>query len=224
MRMSGCLRTCGSPMKASRRNHVSMIGPKTLPIFAVPLRCAMKSTVRITKATGTTKRSMLGKATSRPSTAESTEIAGVMTESPKNRAAPKTPRSATSTEIRPGVRLRRTRVARARMPPSPSLSARSTKHTYLMVTMRTSTQTMQEMTPVMSSRLSGTALPSSMKTVRSTYKGLVPMSPKTTPRAESPSAIDPVCFAVPCPRREDSESMRDILRPPGPPSSWEGFL
>jgi hypothetical protein len=58
--------------------------------------------------------------------ADSTEIAGVIMLSPKKSAAPKTPSAARTAVTRRlvDVRYRRTRVIRAMMPPSPSLSAR----------------------------------------------------------------------------------------------------
>ena len=214
MRMRGLAMMCGMPMHARIPNHANMMGPKTFPIFDVPLRWARKSAVRIARATGTTYVAMVGKATSRPSTAESTEMAGVMTESPKNSAAPKTPRRATAEAIRPGFKLRRTLVARARIPPSPSLSARSTKQTYFRVTMRMSTQMMQEMTPVTSSSSRRTAPLSSVKTVRNTYSGLVPMSPKTTPKAAKPRPAEPACAAV-SPFLRNATFMRAILRRTG---------
>ena len=75
---------------------------------------------------------MAGVTSVRPSTADSTEIAGVITESPRNIAAPITPSSSTS-----GVRRPSARVASAvsdSVPPSPLLSARSRISTYLSVT------------------------------------------------------------------------------------------
>ena len=67
-----------------------------------------------------TRRVDAGETTSMPSTAESTEIAGVIIPSPKNSEAPKMP-SATSATSR-GCRrsaTRRTSAIRARIPPSP---------------------------------------------------------------------------------------------------------
>ena len=59
-----------------------MIGPKTLPTAPVPRFCTAKSATRIPTAMGMTKLSRLGWTTLRPSTALSTEMAGVMTPSP----------------------------------------------------------------------------------------------------------------------------------------------
>jgi hypothetical protein len=59
-----------------------VIGPNNRPTLPVPNRCAAKSRVRMTAATGSTTWLSCGAATSSPSTAESTLIAGVITESP----------------------------------------------------------------------------------------------------------------------------------------------
>src|SRR6478609_11643769 len=83
----------------------------------------------------------------------------------------------------PGRTERRARNARDSTPPSPSLSARRTKITYLTVTMSVIAHTMVETTPSALSRVGSTMPPSRLKTVCIAYKGLVPMSPKTTPRA-----------------------------------------
>ena len=84
-----------------------------------------------------------------PSTADSTEIAGVIMLSPKNSEAPKMPSPARMSFVRrpPGTLRPLIRVMRARMPPSPSLSARSTSRTYLIVTMIVTDQKISEMTP-----------------------------------------------------------------------------
>ena len=73
-------------------NQTTITGPKNLPTVAVPLRCIVNSTERMTTVTGTTKLARSGPKTSSPSTADSTEIAGVIVLSPKNSAAPKMPR------------------------------------------------------------------------------------------------------------------------------------
>jgi hypothetical protein len=57
-------------------------GPNSLPTRPVPNRWAAKSTVRMTAAMGRTTWLRFGAATSSPSTADRTLIAGVMTESP----------------------------------------------------------------------------------------------------------------------------------------------
>ncbi|MNL07785.1 hypothetical protein D3C87_1284760 [compost metagenome] len=70
------------PSAPSVTNHSVMIGPKNLPTVAVPCRWIRNRTVRITSVIGITKCPSCGAAISRPSTAESTEMAGVMTASP----------------------------------------------------------------------------------------------------------------------------------------------
>ena len=84
----------------------------------------------ITAVIGTTRCPSDGWTTFRPSTADSTEIAGVIMLSPKNSEAPKIP-SAASSEPRPAPAgtPRRISVISAMMPPSPSLSARITSRT-----------------------------------------------------------------------------------------------
>lgn len=85
----------------------------------------------ITAVTGTTRCSSDGSTTFSPSTADSTEIAGVIMLSPKNNEAPKMPSAARMTVARrPRCALnRRNSVISAMMPPSPSLSARIASRT-----------------------------------------------------------------------------------------------
>ena len=59
-----------------------MIGPKTVPMPPVPRCCTTNSPIRMTTVIGTTKGSNTCVATLRPSTALSTEIAGVIMPSP----------------------------------------------------------------------------------------------------------------------------------------------
>ena len=70
---------------------------------------------------GTIRCSSDGAATLSPSTAESTEIAGVIMLSPRNSEAPKMPSAASSSFVRrpPATRWRRISVISAMMPPSP---------------------------------------------------------------------------------------------------------
>ena len=114
------------PQAARTVNHTIMIGPNTRPTVAVPTRCTRNSPTMIAAVMGTTRCSSDGEATSTPSTADSTEIAGVIMLSPRNSDAPKMPSAASATFVRrePPIPLRRRSVMRARMPPSPSLSAR----------------------------------------------------------------------------------------------------
>jgi hypothetical protein len=90
-----------------------------------------------------------------PSTAESTEIAGVITLSPRNIAAPMMPRIMTNGARRPTAR--NASAIRASVPPSPLLSARSRISTYLTVTTRISAQRIIDSTPSTISRVTGPA-------------------------------------------------------------------
>jgi hypothetical protein len=97
---------------------------------------------------GTMKACRPGAATSRPSTAPSTEIAGVITPSPKNSEAPKMPRMPTTYAERDPLRsVRWVSAISAMMPPSPSLSARMMMVTYFSVTTMFSAQNASESTP-----------------------------------------------------------------------------
>ena len=102
----------------------------------------------MTAVTGTTRSLKSGSTTSRPSTADSTEIAGVIMLSPKNSAAPKSP-SADRNRVAwrflaPNLL---TSVMSAMMPPSPWLSARITSVTYVSVTIVITDQKINETTP-----------------------------------------------------------------------------
>ena len=58
------------------------MGPKMRPMDPVPKRCARNSTISTPTVMGSTKGVSAGSSTLRPSTAESTEMAGVMAPSP----------------------------------------------------------------------------------------------------------------------------------------------
>ena len=68
-----------------------VIGPNTRPTFSVPKRWVANSTTSTASAIGSTQWPSSGAATSRPSTAASTDTAGVSTPSPKNSDAPRMP-------------------------------------------------------------------------------------------------------------------------------------
>ena len=70
------------PSAAITTNHSTMIGPKALPMPAVPRFCTQNSTNRISSVSGMTSLRNAGETTSSPSTADSTVMAGVMTPSP----------------------------------------------------------------------------------------------------------------------------------------------
>ena len=102
---------------------------------------------------GSTKCFSAGAATSSPSTADSTEMAGVITPSPKNRQAPLMPTRASAARIRAPGETRCARAISARMPPSPWLSARITSVTYFTVTISTSDQNISDRMPSTSQRV-----------------------------------------------------------------------
>jgi len=80
--------------------------------------------------------------------AESTEMAGVITASPHNSDAPHRPSSmVTATALAPSF-LAGNNSSRANMPPSPLLSARRMKDTYLIVMTTVSDQKISDRTPM----------------------------------------------------------------------------
>ena len=103
----------------------------------------------ITAVIGTTQSASDGRTTFSPSTADSTEIAGVIMLSPRNNAAPSIPKPASSIVTRAACRAahRRSSVMRAMMPPSPSLSTRIASSTYVTVTMSITDQNTNDTTP-----------------------------------------------------------------------------
>ena len=110
-------------------NHTAITGPNRLPTTPVPKRWIANSAVSTAIVIGSTSDARLGTATFSPSTADSTEIAGVIMLSPKNNDAPNTPRV-----IRPTVSPVRflapcSSPVRDMMPPSPLSSARMMKLT-----------------------------------------------------------------------------------------------
>ncbi len=144
-RTVGSSRICKAPAIAIDKNQTTMIGPNIAATLAVPRLCAANNPIRMMTVSGATNSPNAGLASFSPSTADSTEIAGVITESPRNMEAPITPRMKTN-----AVRLPSARVASAvseSVPPSPLLSARSRMRTYLRVTVMMSAQTMSESTP-----------------------------------------------------------------------------
>ena len=63
-------------------NQSAVIGPKKAATLAVPRDCTANSATRITTVSGTMKGSKAGVTTLRPSIADSTDSAGVITASP----------------------------------------------------------------------------------------------------------------------------------------------
>src|SRR6185503_7911271 len=119
-------------------NQMTMMGPNIAATLAVPRLCAANKAIRIITVNGTTKSPNAGLASLSPSTADSTEIAGVITESPRNIEAPITPRIKTRAVRRPSARV--ASAVSDRVPPSPLLSARSRRSTYFSVTVMMSAQ------------------------------------------------------------------------------------
>ena len=70
------------PSTARVTNHTTMMGPNSRPMVCVPRRCNENNPMRMTTAIGMIHPVSDGWATPRPSTADSTLIAGVMAPSP----------------------------------------------------------------------------------------------------------------------------------------------
>jgi len=70
------------PAAVSTTNQTIITGPNARPMYSVPNFWAEKRTTRIAIVIGTTNSSRPGAATSTPSTADSTEMAGVIMPSP----------------------------------------------------------------------------------------------------------------------------------------------
>jgi hypothetical protein len=126
------------------------------PTPAVPHFCTQKRANRIISESGTTQGPKAGVATFRPSIAPSTEMAGVMTPSPYNRAEPKSPMPIKTQRRRVVARPGRNNASRASTPPSPRLSARIIKERYLNVMRKLRDQKISERTPRILSFVSGT--------------------------------------------------------------------
>ena len=80
--MLGRRQTSAAPRSAMVTNHATMTGPNSRPTLAVPRFWRANRSSSSTAAIGTTQGASPGAAISRPSTAASTEIAGVITPSP----------------------------------------------------------------------------------------------------------------------------------------------
>ena len=73
---------CSTPSDAMAISHSTMMGPKNLPMPCVPCFCTQNSRNSTNRVMGMTYSLKVGETTSRPSTADSTEMAGVITPSP----------------------------------------------------------------------------------------------------------------------------------------------
>src|SRR5690349_18337952 len=78
-RIAGLCKMPLMPSMAMATNHINITGPKILPTKSVPLRCTRNSPNRIAMVMGTTIGASAGASIFKPSTALSTEIAGVIT-------------------------------------------------------------------------------------------------------------------------------------------------
>src|SRR5580704_2715115 len=160
-----------------------MTGPKADATRAVPPLWTENNTTRIKTVSGTTKCSSAGAASLRPSTADSTEIAGVIMESPMNIDAPMTPSPSNGQLLRPSARC--PSAISESVPPSPLLSARSNSSTYLAVTTMNSAHRIRDRTPSTMIRVIGWPCAAAVAASRNAYSGDVPISPKTTPMLPS---------------------------------------
>ena len=126
-------------------------------MMAVPRRWISDRASSASNVTGSTSGASAGAAISSPSAAASTESAGATMPLPQNIAPPNMPTSITPRAC-PG-RFWTTCSARAvsaTMPPSPRLSARVTKTTYLSETTTISAQKNSDRLPRMPASLTGT--------------------------------------------------------------------
>ena len=162
------------PKTASIANHINMIGPNNLPIDAVPNCCTKNKTASMLSTIITIMSSFIFLNARRrsicrkPSMADVTEMGGVIIPSASN-AAPPIIAGKTSHFF-----CRRTNAYKEKIPPSPLLSARNVRMTYLTVVCKVSVQKISEIPPNTTSSLIGFFSPT---TAFITYKGEVPISP-----------------------------------------------
>ena len=126
------------PAPAMTRNQSAVTGPKKRPTAPVPCDWMANRQTRIVTEIGTIYCVMVGATSFNPSTAESTDSAGVIITSPRKSAAPIRPSSISSAAWPFAVFI--SSASSDNVPPSPSLSARSRNSTYLTVTMTVSDQ------------------------------------------------------------------------------------
>jgi len=157
-RIVGRCTICGMPSTARQMNQTIMTGPNARPTLPVPDRWTANRMARTSAEPGSTSTRRSRLTTCRPSMADITEMAGVISESPKNKAAPTIPIARMVLRNLVPVSLPRSSAVNARMPPSPSLSARITRTMYLSVTMMINDQTTSEMMPYTFSSVTRTSL------------------------------------------------------------------
>ena len=80
--MCGVRTIDSSPSTAMTTKYTSITGPKNRPTLVVPLDWIENSATRMTTLIGSTSAAKPGATTATPSTADSTEIAGVTAPSP----------------------------------------------------------------------------------------------------------------------------------------------
>ena len=176
--MRGASAMCMRPRTANVVNHTNMMGPKTFPTAPVPRFCTRNKHRRMAMAMGMTQSANPFETSSKPSTADRTEIAGVMTPSPYRSAVPNTPSVTRMAPLRTvSPRRGKTIAVRARMPPSPLLSARITNMRYLMEMMMMSDQNAREQIPNTLIWSTVITCDFSVNASLNEYSGLVPMSP-----------------------------------------------
>ena len=88
---AGWRRIAATPSTAIAPNQTSMTGPKIRPMKPVPRDWTKNSPIRIATVIGRTSGVSDGASTFSPSTALSTDIAGVIAPSPYSKAAPTRP-------------------------------------------------------------------------------------------------------------------------------------
>ena len=220
--ISGALPILIMPNTARVTNHNKVIGPNNFPTAAVPYFWIKNRATKITKETGMMNLFNPGAANSIPSTADRTEIAGVITDSPSSMHAPNIPRIMMKRWLFDLLsKERRAKAINERTPPSPLLSARITNKTYFTVTTKISAQIIIEITPKSASGVYAIPCLESKHSL-SAYSGLVPMSPKTTPIAASIITPRPFLCSPPvpwtstgfkCVELENSGLLIDISKP-----------
>ena len=160
-----------NPVKPNMENHNNMIGPKSFPTTFVPKIWKINNTDKMTITIGTVSVTngvpSLWWSIFNPSIAEETEIGGVIIPSASKVAPP----------IMAGkvnhFAWRLTNAKRAKIPPSPLLSARKIKMTYFNVVCKVNVQKIQDNPPRTVKELIG--LSPMIDCI--TYNGEVPMSP-----------------------------------------------
>ena len=165
------------PAPARNRNHSVMSGPNSLPIDEVPARCManrpqiMMMVMMMTLVWPSPSSAWPHSMVRRPSMAVVTVTAGVRMPSASSAAPP-----IMAGRISHGATLR-TRLNRAKMPPSLWLSALMAISTYLTVVTSVMVQITSESAPRIMSSLT-VPMPPLLATIDfMVYMGLVPMSP-----------------------------------------------